>query len=98
VEGGPLGSELELSFGTGGRGNAVAIQNLLASKNKVASPPKQDGTATLKIALQNLKAAGQEKFVLFDDLVKPFDSVNREMLWLILAKMGLPTSLIRTMN
>ena len=53
-----------------------------------------DGTASIKIALQNLNAAGQEAFVLFVDLVKAFDSVNREMLWKILAKLGIPESLI----
>jgi hypothetical protein len=53
-----------------------------------------DATAALKIALQNLNAADQAAFVVFVDLVKAFDSVNREMLWKILAKFGLPTSLI----
>ena len=38
-----------------------------------------DRDMTLKVTLQNLKAAGQEAFTLFVDLVKDFDSVNREM-------------------
>ena len=49
-----------------------------------------DGTTTLKLTLQNLSATEQEAYVLFVDLVKAFDSVNREMLWLVLAKMGIP--------
>ena len=53
-----------------------------------------DATTSLKIALQNLRARGQEAHVLFVDLVKAFDSVNREMLWKILAKYGLPEKLI----
>jgi hypothetical protein len=40
-----------------------------------------DSIAALKITLQNLSATDQEAFVLFVDLVKAFDSVNREMLW-----------------
>ena len=57
-----------------------------------------DGTNTLKFTLQNLSAAEQEAYVLFVDLVKAFDSVNREMLWLILAKMGIPQSMINTIK
>jgi Reverse transcriptase (RNA-dependent DNA polymerase) len=57
-----------------------------------------DGTAALKIALQNLHHAGQETFVLFVDLVKAFDSVNREMLWKVLAKMGVPPTLIKVIE
>jgi len=53
-----------------------------------------DATATLKIALQNLHVANQDAYVLFVDLVKAFDSVNREMLWKILYKYGLPKTLI----
>lgn len=49
---------------------------------------------SIKIALQNLNAARQETFILFVDLIKAFDSVNREMLWKILAKFGIPESLI----
>ena len=36
----------------------------------------------------------QEAFVLFVDLVKAFDTVNRTMLWQILAKYGVPETLI----
>ena len=49
-----------------------------------------DATSTLKITLQNLQAADQDTFVLFVDIVKAFDSVNREMLWKILKKYGIP--------
>jgi len=53
-----------------------------------------DTTAALKITLQQLRNAYRDSYVLFLDLVKAFDSVNREMLWKILAKYGLPDSLI----
>ena len=57
-----------------------------------------DATAALKITLQNLTATGQEAFVLFVDIVKAFDSVNREMLWTILAKYGVPSGTISTIK
>ena len=51
-----------------------------------------------KVTLQNLKAAGQEAFVLFVDLVKAFDSVKREMPRKVLAKMGLPPTPINVIQ
>ena len=53
-----------------------------------------DATSTLKIMLQNLQAIDQDTYVLYVDIVKAFDSVNREMLWEILSKYGLPDSII----
>ena len=53
-----------------------------------------DAATALKCALQKLKAANRHAFVLFVDLVKAFDSVNRTMLWTLLAKFGLPKTLI----
>ena len=48
--------------------------------------------------LQNLRAANQDSFVLFVDIVKAFDSVNREMLWKILKKYGIPEKTIATIK
>ena len=53
-----------------------------------------DALAALKIGLQKLKDRGHDSYLLFVDIVKAFDSVNREMLWKILAKYGLPATLI----
>jgi hypothetical protein len=39
------------------------------------------------MTLQHLRAANHDSFVLFVDIVKAFDSVNREMLWKILEKL-----------
>jgi hypothetical protein len=39
-----------------------------------------DAATTLKIALQSLKDRNQEAYDLFVDVVKAFDSVNREMM------------------
>ncbi len=57
-----------------------------------------DATAALKIALQNLNAADQAASVVFVDLVKAFDSVNREMLWKILARLGVPPQIIKVIQ
>ena len=57
-----------------------------------------DATAALKIMLQNLTCAGHEAYVLFVDIIKAFDSVNRDMLWKILAKYGIPENMIRTIK
>ena len=43
-----------------------------------------DATSMLKITLQNLHTADQDAYLLFDDTVKAFDSVNRDILWKIL--------------
>ena len=57
-----------------------------------------DATAALKITLQNLTCAGHEAYVLFVDIIKAFDSVNRDMLWKILAKYGIPENMIQTIK
>jgi hypothetical protein len=46
-----------------------------------------------KIALKYLKGSNEEANVLFVDFVKIF-SVNREMMWKILTKYGVPESLV----
>ena len=53
-----------------------------------------DATFTLKSSLQTLREHQQEAHVLFIDLVKAYDSVNRELLWKILKLFGIPDNLI----
>jgi Reverse transcriptase (RNA-dependent DNA polymerase) len=53
-----------------------------------------DSTFALKVALQARKALNRASHVVFVDIVKAFDSVNREMLWLVLSKYGVPWTLI----
>ena len=53
-----------------------------------------DASATLKMVLQSLQHSNQDSFVLFIDLVIAFDSVNRDMLWKLLEKYGVPPALI----
>jgi hypothetical protein len=53
---------------------------------------------TLKTALQTLREHDQESWVLFVDLVKAYDTVNREMLWKILTTLGVPESLIEMLK
>ncbi len=50
------------------------------------------------MTLQDLRAAHQDTLVLFVDIVKAFDSVNREMLWKILEKYGIPEKTIATIK
>ena len=50
------------------------------------------------MTLQHLRAANHDSFVLFVDIVKAFDSVNREMLWKILEKYGIPEKVIATIK
>ena len=57
-----------------------------------------DSIFTIKIALKKRREHGQESWVLFLDLVKAFDRVPRELLWMILEKFGVPAKLIRLLK
>ena len=54
----------------------------------------EDATFTLKFALQILHQHNNNAFVLFVDLVKAYNSVNRELLWKIFDIFGVPQELI----
>jgi hypothetical protein len=49
---------------------------------------------TQKAALQTLQEHNQEAHVLFVDLAKAYDTVNQELLWKILARLGIPPKMI----
>ena len=57
-----------------------------------------DASFSLKLALQTRKEFGLDSWVVFVDLVKAFDTVNRDMLLTILARFGLPESLIKVIR
>ena len=57
-----------------------------------------DATFSLKLALQTLHEHNQESFTLFVDLVKAYDTVNRELLWQILKKFGIPPQMIKVLQ
>ena len=49
-----------------------------------------DASFSLKLALQTRKEFGLDSWVVFVNLVKAFDTINRDMLMTILARFGLP--------
>ena len=57
-----------------------------------------DATFALKLALQSRKEFNLDTWVVFVDLVKAFDTVNREMLMKILSRYGIPDSLINVIK
>ena len=57
-----------------------------------------DATFAVKSAIQTLHEHGQPVYALFVDLVKAFDSVNRELLWEILSKYGIPKKTIEVLK
>jgi Reverse transcriptase (RNA-dependent DNA polymerase) len=57
-----------------------------------------DATFSLKLALQTIHEHNQEAFALFVDLVKAYDTVNRELLWKILQKLGIPPQMIKVLQ
>ena len=57
-----------------------------------------DATFSLKLALQTIREHNQEAFALFVDLVKAYDTVNRELLWKILQKLGIPPQMIKVLQ
>ena len=58
----------------------------------------EDAATVLKTILQPLHKSDQEAFVTFVDLVKAFDSVNRDMLWEALKKYGVPDGLVNVIK
>ena len=53
-----------------------------------------DGTYNVKQALHTLSQHGADSYVIFADLVKAYDTVDRELLWKIMARYGCPEELI----
>ena len=57
-----------------------------------------DAVFTVKLAMKKRREHNQETWILFLDLVKAFDRVPRELLWLVLGKFGVPAKLIRVIK
>ena len=57
-----------------------------------------DAVYTVKIAMKKRREHGLESWILFIDLVKAFDRVPREMLWIVLEKFGVSPKIIRLLQ
>jgi hypothetical protein len=79
---------------------AIHLKGFGGEEQAGSTPGKgcADATFTLKKALQSLREHGQESWVIFVDLVKAYDAVNREMLWKILKILGVPDNLIELLK
>ena len=53
-----------------------------------------DAVFTVKLAMKKRREHQTETWILFLDLVKAFDRVPRELLWLVLLKYGIPPKLV----
>ena len=54
-----------------------------------------DAIWNLKMAVRKRREHGLETWILFIDIIKAFDTVYRVMLWMVLAKFGVPCGLVR---
>ena len=57
-----------------------------------------DAVFTVKMAMKKRREHGLESWILFLDLVKAFDRVPRELLWLVLGKLGVPSKIIQLLK
>ena len=57
-----------------------------------------DANYTVRGAAKKRREHGLETWILFIDLVKAFDTVNREMLWEVLLRLGVPDKLVRLLK
>ena len=57
-----------------------------------------DGTFNVRLVLRKLKEHGQSCWLLLLDFIKAFDRVPRELLWPLMAKLGVPPALISVLQ
>jgi hypothetical protein len=57
-----------------------------------------DGTHNVRFVLRKLKEHGQSCWLLLLDFIKAFDRVPRELLWPLMAKLGVPPALLNVLR
>ena len=57
-----------------------------------------DANFSVNLSLQTIREYGHSSYCVFVDLVKAYDTVNRELLWKILKKYGIPENVIIMLN
>jgi hypothetical protein len=84
---------------------SVVVARRLLKRLKEVNPSSQFGHVgcqeaqhTIKRALLLRRQHGLESYAVFVDLVKAFDTVNHQLLYLILAKYGLPPPIIEAVK
>jgi hypothetical protein len=71
--------------------------DVVGCKEQFGFSPKigcRDAVLSLQVALSKMKEHNQNSYVVFIDLIKAFDMVNRELLFEILLKFGIPVNLV----
>ena len=53
-----------------------------------------DANFAVNLSLQSIQKYGHSAYCVFVELVKAYDTVNRELLWKILKKYGIPEKVI----
>ena len=57
-----------------------------------------DANFSVNLSLQTIREHGESTYCIFVDLIKAYDTVNRELLWKILTRYGVPNVIIKILK